>query len=93
MNKSEKEIAAIYISSCLDDMRKADKYGDAEAKEKATNDLKAYNQKLKDMLCMKFEMFGLDYEKSVTRPIQEVNKIAMVFYSQRVNGQQLKYPA
>lgn len=93
MNKSEKEIAAIYISACLDEMRLADKFGDAEAKAKAESDYKAYNKRLRDVLTMKFELFGLDYEKSVNRPLQEINRIAMVFYSQRVNGQQLKYPA
>ena len=93
MNKREKELAAIYLSSCLDDMRKADKWNDPEAKAKAESDYKSYVRKLRDLLTMKFEMFGLDYEKSVSRPLQEINKIAMVYYSQRVNGQQLKYPA
>lgn len=93
MNKREKELAALYISSCLDDMRKAAKWNDPEAKAKAESDLKAYNKKLRDLLTMKFEMFGLDYEKNVRKPIKEINRIAMVYYSQRVNGQELKYPA
>lgn len=93
MNKREKELAAIYLSSCLDNMRIADKWVDAQAKEKAVSDFKAYHQRLKSMLEMKFEMFGLDYQKSVLKPLEDVMKITHVFYSQRVNGQQLKYPA
>lgn len=93
MNKAEKETAALYLSACLDEMRKADKWEDSEAKARAEADYKAYVQKLRDLLTMKFEMFGLDYEKSVMKPLQEIYKITHVFYSQRVNGQQMKYPA
>ena len=93
MNKKEKEIAAIYISSCLNDMRLADIYNDPGAKEKAVEDYKKYRAKIKNILEMKFELFCTDYEKEVMKPMQEINKIAMVFYSQRVNGERLHYPA
>lgn len=93
MNKREKELAALYISGCMDDMRIAQKWGDTEAAAKAEADFKSYHRRLKEMLESKFELFNLDYEKSVLKPIQEINKIALVFYSQRVNGQELKYPA
>ena len=92
MNKSEKETAALYISACMDDMRKAEIYGDAAMKEKALSDWQAYNKKLKTILEMKWEMFGTNYEKSVTKPLHEVGQIAMVFYQQRVNGEKMKYP-
>jgi len=93
MNKNEKEIAALYLSACLDEMRIAAKCNNDEAYQKASEDYKRYNKKLRDMLEMKFEMFGLDYQKSVRNPLNEVAKIVHVFYSQRVNGEQLKYPA
>ena len=93
MNKREKETAAIYLSSCLYDMRNAAIYQDEKAKERAENDWKKYKAKIKEVLNMKFELFGLDYKKSVLDPMAEITKITMVFYSQRVNGQQLKYPA
>ena len=95
MNKKEKEAAAIYLSACFDEMRLADLHGDPAAKARAEADYHSYNKKLKDLLTMKWEILGLgeDYEKSVLRPIQDVHKITLVFYSQRVNGQQLKYPA
>lgn len=93
MTKANKELAAIYLSACMDEMRQADKYGDADAKAKAQADYKNYIQKLKTYLEMEFEMFCTDYEKTVSKPIQEIGKIALVFYGQRVNGQQMKYPA
>lgn len=93
MNKNEKELAAIYLSACLDEMRTADRNQDSEAKARAEADYKAYIKKLKEMLSMKFELFSLDYEKSVLKPLQDIGNITMVFYSQRVNGMQLKYPA
>ena len=94
MNKREKETAAIYLSSCLYDMREADIWKNAQMKERAEKDWNQYRMRIKEMLTMKFELFGLDdYEKTVIKPIQEIMKITQVFYGQRVNGQQLKYPA
>ena len=93
MTKQEKEIAAMYISACMNEMRKSELLEDPDGYKKAHSDYMAYSKKLRAMLEMKFEMFGLDYEKCVTKPIQEVYRITQVFYSQRVNGEQLKYPA
>ena len=93
MNKNEKEIAAIYLSSCLYDMRTASIAEDRASYEHYENAYKNYRSKLKSLLEMKFDMFGLDYGKAVMQPLQEVYKITQVFYSQRVNGQQMKYPA
>jgi hypothetical protein len=94
MNKREKETAAIYLSACLDEMRKARIYNDDAAYNRADADWKSYHERIKQILIMKFEMFALDdYEKTVIKPIHEIMKITQVFYSQRVNGEQLKYPA
>lgn len=90
MNKTEKETAALYISACLDEMRLADKYGDLEAKERACADYKKYCGKIRELLLMKYELFGLDYNKAVQKPIDEISRMAGIFYSQRVNGQPLK---
>lgn len=94
MNKHEKETAALYLSACFDEMRKARIYNDDAAYNRADADFKSYRERIKQLLEMKFEMFALDdYEKTVLKPLHEVMKITQVFYSQRVNGQQLKYPA
>lgn len=93
MNKHEKETAAIYLSACLDEMRKARVYNDDDAYNRAEADWKKYNARIKELLVMKFELFFDDYEKTVLKPIHEIMKITQVFYSQRVNGDQLKYPA
>ena len=93
LSKAEKEIAAIYLSACLDQMRYADTINDEAAKEQAETHYKEYRNKLKALLEMKFEMFGLDYSESVMKSLQEVYKITQVFYSQRVNNQPMKYPA
>lgn len=93
MNKHEKETAAIYLSACLDEMRKARVYNDDDAYNRAEADWKKYNARIKELLVMKFELFFDDYEKTVLKPIHEIMKITQVFYSQRVNGEQLKYPA
>lgn len=94
MNKKEKEIAALYLSACMFETRSAEMSGNVEAREKAIADYKKYGGRIKKILDEKFELFGLDsYEKEVIKPIQEIYKITTVFYSQRVNGQQLKYPA
>lgn len=89
MNKHEKETAAIYISSCM-----YDSHSSIESERKrAQEDMKKYLENIKTMLVMKFELFGLDYEKTVNAPIREIGRIAEVFYHQRLNGEQLKYPA
>lgn len=94
MNKHEKETAALYISACFDEMRKARLNNDDAAYNRADADWKNYRERIKQILVMKFEMFALDdYEKTVLKPLHEVMKITQVFYSQRVNGEQLKYPA
>ena len=87
MNKNEKQLAAYYLARCMDDMRIASKYGDDAAKEKAEKDYKRYTTKLREMLTMKFEMFALDYNKSVSRPMNEVLEMAIEMYSNIVNGQ------
>ena len=93
MNKREKETAAIYISSCYYDLMIAGKTGNDEMKTRTEADLKKYQEKIRTILDLKYELFGYDYQKEVTRARQEIMKIAQVFYSQRVNGEQLKYPA
>lgn len=93
MTKNEKELAAVFLANCMDGMRIADKYGDADAKKKAETDYKDFIRKLKNLLEMEFELFGLNYEKAVMKPIEEIGKIALVYYGQLVNGQQMKYPA
>lgn len=90
MNKNEKELAAIYISACLDEMRIADKYNNPEAKERAVNDYKKYCGKIRELLLTKYELFGLDYNKAVQKPIDEISRLAGIFYSKRVNGEPLE---
>lgn len=87
MNKHEKQLAAYYIARCLNDMRIASMLGNDAAKEKAEKDYKRYTAKLREMLTMKFEMFGLDYNKSVSRPMNEVLQMSIEMYSNIVNGQ------
>lgn len=86
MTKKEKEIAAAILSGCLDDMRKADMIGDAEAKAKATAAWKNYNRRIRDMFSMKFEILCTDYQTVVEKPIREILDLTMKFYSDRVNG-------
>lgn len=93
MTKNEKEIAAIYLSGCFDEMRIAGKNGDNDAKARAEKAYKDYSGKIKALLVQHFELFALDYEKAVIKPLQEIYKMTQVFYSQRVNGEQMKYPA
>ena len=93
MTKNEKELAAVHLSACMDEMRLADKWNDPEAKAKAETAYRDFMLKLKTYLEMEFELFGLNYEKTVMKPIEEIGKIALVYYGQRVNGQQMKYPA
>lgn len=90
MNKREKETAAIYISSCVYDYFESSIESE---RKRAQEDMKKYLENIKTMLVMKFELFGLDYEKTVNAPIREIGRIAEVFYHQRLNGEQLKYPA
>lgn len=86
MNKNEKELAALYISSCLFEMRQSDMRGDSERKEKAWNDCKKYMGRIRALLTEKFELFGLSYEKSVDKPYREIMQLANQMYSDRVNA-------
>ena len=93
MNKNEKQIAALYISGCLYDMKRAQEAGDAAGYEKAEKDYIQYKRKVKALLEMHFDMFCTDYRKTVENPMHEIFRIAQVFFAQRCAGQQLKYPA
>jgi hypothetical protein len=86
MNKSEKECAALYISSCLFEMRQCDMHGATEQKEQAWNECKEYMQRIRALLTEKFELFGLSYEKSVDKPYREIMQLANKMYSDRVNA-------
>ena len=90
MNKYEKELAALYLSACLDEMRIADMNGDDAGKEKAGADYKRYRNNVYQLLEMKYTLFGLDHKKAVEKPLADVMELTRVFYSQRVNGQPLK---
>jgi hypothetical protein len=87
MNKQEKQLAALYLASCLNESRIAQENGHFDASKKAMDDFVKYRKKLRDMLSLKFEMFGLEYSKSVEKPIQDVMKLAGDYYSNLVNGQ------
>ena len=93
MNKQEKEMAAIYLSACLDEMRRTSSANDDEGYKKASEDYKAYRARIRKLLEEKFDLFCTDYQKTVLKPLDEINKITMVFYSQRVNCEALHYPA
>ena len=93
MNKKEKEIAAMYLSGCLNEARIAEASGDESGKAQAYESYLKYKNRIKALLEEKFELFGLDYEASVQKPMSEIFQIATVFYRQRVNGEQMKYPA
>ena len=87
MNKQEKQIAAYYLAQCMNENRIANMAGNTVESKKAMDDFLAYSRKLREMLKMKSEMFGLDYAKSVDKPIREVMKMAGDMYSNIVNGQ------
>lgn len=86
MNKQERQLAALYLASCMNESRIAQANGNKEGHDKAMADFLKYRRKVREMLTMKFEMFGLDYQKSVEKPIQDVMKLAGDYYSNLVNG-------
>lgn len=86
MNKTEKQIAAFYLASCLNEMRLARQTENTAAYERAETDFIKYKGKLREMLTMKYEMFGLEYAKSVDRPTREVFQMAQAMYNNLVNG-------
>lgn len=86
MNKQEKQLAAYYIAQCMNDMRIAGESGDDARKARAESDYKRYTHKLRELLTMKFEMFCTDYNKTVSRPMNEVLEMAIKMYSNIVNG-------
>ena len=92
MNKKEKELAALYISGCMAEMLEAERDEWPEKYERAKSDYKKFIDGLNEMLNMKWKLLQLDYEKSVIHPMQEIYRIALMYYNQRISGQQLKYP-